>query len=1438
MPVNLLVLTEQSLAATVSDNECLARGFRCHERISTKGEMLNSAHYNTLLSLNDSLASLLHLSVDDIYAVRYALQDVAISISDPSETSDFPDFHDIADTSDTAHASSVLNASASMSAAQSFDLAAQQLNLEPEAAADITFAQSLRFYTMDAQAPLNVELLRANFAAVLFFFTTPLSRRSLIAPELLALLEALTCDSAPDQHDRLPLLVFNLRFAAHDFATYLQILAANTATATAATAAAATTSDNTAAAAAASATANTANSSAMTTTIRAALTSTDDAAFWGERNRIVHQVLKLCGVAHSVGVGSRESFALLRQHSALLWGCTGAPFPQLYFMPQALLSCQYTERVQSFLRTMRLLPQLTSFTGEQGATTAPDSAAWEREALLKQALRAPFPVFNQPQPQAKVDGLGRSFILPVWQQRRLVSLALPATAIATTVNPSCTSNNSRMAAATSVARATSAANAASAVSTTSAVGTASPVSDAPLTIALASRYLRYHPLFGLSPVAVCVLSAIYKAFPRAQVVLFFTDNWYSWVDTISDSEALLEQNAAQRMASAELNCLPHHTRGYVNLSDALVQQINKQWSRQHVILQWLTQAEPCLVHALGLTLPASAQARASASYAAVTSAAATASSAPKLSLSDLAAALTAGSTTKATPLRTYGQHFVDELQALEKTAHSASVLAQESVTASKDRALPEHNVDVAVADTNGTDVSDANACNANADADADADADDDLDLDLDLDLDVDLDLDADLLLGGGHQGWQNKVHNLVQSCYVHFDFAQDPPVHLDLVLSDQENFLLAASQLGIACLALQDDLKDAMWQEISLAYFKAVQAWDFGGELPAALAERMEFWYEHMRQHNPTLLHADAYINNQPKSQASVANATNAVSNASAATSANATTSAATISASAATAKTTVTANANANSATLAPSGTAGDAGADRAAEDAGAAGAVAAEVSDDLSGFFVSVPLSSLVQQRDLRPALAVQVLWWTNERIQNHLQALYNFNLYPRQLLRQAFTADMGVNASLRAKVSDAFPRDYFTSDAFLSDTHSETHSDAHAASPVAPATPATGLNTRVQLSTYTYARRYDLQWLFLRFFAALAAPAALGETGASVSLGSVVAAQLQELHRLERVKQTSVQQGPNVPAMLSFGCARGDELGDLCHYFPNYWGVGVDINPHALARARERFAFFAAQGYVALERLHFVLSADLPHLLSSWQGPQSFALVTAMTVLCRHPETIGVANAHALYPFATFKQQIEELCSYVAPHGLLCVHNANYCVEDSACSVLKDLAPLFPFPAGVELRVIPESVAQAVKVTVAGHDYALSLDMAAQDYWRYFVALVSQSYTLMRMSLAAADAADTAGTTEAAGAVGTANAAGAAEAVETAGTVGKAGAGAVNAAMAAAQPLVVYLPVFLLRAYTLASKSAKWGYTACFNAQEEVMPRIGATMFYRQQ
>lgn len=1266
MPVNLLVLTEQSLAATVSDNEFLARSFKCHERMSTKGEMLTSSHYNTLLSLNDSLASLLHLSVDDIYAVRYALQDVTTNITKI----------DIDGATDT------LNAIAS--AVQDYDLAAQQLDLEPQSLADVAFAQSLRFYTMDAQAPLDVSLLRANFAAVLFFFTTPLSRSSLIAPELLALLEALICDSAPEQHDRLPLLIFNLRFAPSDFVTYMQIRAANEAKA--ANIANATNVNDV------KVTATEAGITCMSANTCFAQTSTDYAAFWGERNQVLHQVLRICGKAYSVGVGSRESFALVSQYSAYLWGHKSTPIPQLYFMPQALLSCQYTERVQSFLRTMRLFSQLVSHSVVQEEKIASDCANFSHNALLKLSLRAPFPIVNQPQTQVKVDALGRSFVLPVWQQQRLLSLSLPSARF------SCggaASDSNGIASGLTIA--------------VDAAGTIASVSDAPLTIAFASRYLRYHPLLGLSPVAVCILSAIYKTFPRANIVLFLTENWYSWIDTISDGEAILEQNAALRMSGAALNCSPQHNKGYVALSDALVQQINKHWSRQHVMLQWLSQAGSSLASALGLTL-AKTETIASAST-------------PVIALDDLAASLTIGSTTQITPLRTYGQRFVQELQKIEGGPDGGSTYALSSAARCKGSTRSDYDIDD----------------------------------DLDLGLNLNTDLCTERLFASSDMEWQNKIHTLVQACYVCFDFAQKPPIALDLMISDQENFLLAGSQLGIACLGLQDDIKDAAWQEISLAYFKAVQAWDFGGDLTEELATRMEFWYEHMRKHNSTLLHADAYINNKPKSQASVALDAN-ISVTTASTDFSAST-------------------------TLSSS----ESKVSKGREDLG-------KISGDLSGFFVSVPLSNMVQQTDLSLALDAQIPMWRSERIQSHLQALYNFSLYPRQLLRQAFKANMGANKSLQAKICDVFCNELNASK---------------------QATKATGLNTQVQLSTYTYAHRYDLQWLFLRFFAAFASPnvgtvestliqgaVETEEPRISLSLGSVVEMQLKALHSLDHVKQKTAIVGADASAMLSFGCARGDELGDLCHYFPDYFGVGVDINPHALARARERYAFLVSQGYMAAERCNFVLSADLAQLLSSWQGPQSFSLVTAMTVLCRHPETVGLSNAHNLYPFATFKQQIEELCSYVAPHGLLCVHNANYCIEDSNCSLIQNLAPLFPFPEILDLRVIVKSAEQAVKVTVDGHEYNVSLDMSATDYWCYFLAQVQHGYALMRSLLAESDAAGT------------------------------------NAENATSESLVLYLPEFLLQLYMVASKSDKWGYTACFNAQEKPMPRIGATMFYRKQ
>ena len=94
--------------------------------------------------------------------------------------------------------------------------------------------------------------------------------------------------------------------------------------------------------------------------------------------------------------------------------------------------------------------------------------------------------------------------------------------------------------------------------------------------------------------------------------------------------------------------------------------------------------------------------------------------------------------------------------------------------------------------------------------------------------------------------------------------------------------------------------------------------------------------------------------------------------------------------------------------------------------------------------------------------------------------------------------------------------------------------------------------------------------------------------------------------------------------------------------------------------------------------------------PNLLSG-ETPV-FDVVSAMTVLCRHPATLGQQSSEGIYSFDEFDTLLSHVDNLVAPHGLLCLFNSNYRLEDS--SVKDKYVRLFPFAPDAKLKECPLS------------------------------------------------------------------------------------------------------------------------------------------------
>lgn len=218
--------------------------------------------------------------------------------------------------------------------------------------------------------------------------------------------------------------------------------------------------------------------------------------------------------------------------------------------------------------------------------------------------------------------------------------------------------------------------------------------------------------------------------------------------------------------------------------------------------------------------------------------------------------------------------------------------------------------------------------------------------------------------------------------------------------------------------------------------------------------------------------------------------------------------------------------------------------------------------------------------------------------------------------------------------------------------------------------------------QKSNYTSSHRYLLPWLFLSYFA-------------------------QGIRPKDSLAQDF--------KLLSFGCSRGLEVCDMVGFFKGATIKGIDINQDAILSAQQMVenlkvksdsselsgvvdnlkSVCASEGYCAphaqeIEVLgnrafvNFESSYDFfkrqEQLLKDGKSLEQFDVVSAMTVLCRHPDTVGLRSSSHVYPFLEFEALLSKVDSLVKKGGLLCILNANYRLEDTKLG--SKYVRLFPF------------------------------------------------------------------------------------------------------------------------------------------------------------
>ena len=116
-----------------------------------------------------------------------------------------------------------------------------------------------------------------------------------------------------------------------------------------------------------------------------------------------------------------------------------------------------------------------------------------------------------------------------------------------------------------------------------------------------------------------------------------------------------------------------------------------------------------------------------------------------------------------------------------------------------------------------------------------------------------------------------------------------------------------------------------------------------------------------------------------------------------------------------------------------------------------------------------------------------------------------------------------------------------------------------------------------------------------------------------------------------------------------LLSFGCSTGEECQSLSTYLPNATIIGVDVNKKSIEKAKSKFAS---------EKLSFYhIEAKSLHTLGK------FDVITAISVLCRYPESKLIQNIDSVFPFSIFEMSVGYLDQVLNPKGYLFIRSSNF-------------------------------------------------------------------------------------------------------------------------------------------------------------------------------
>lgn len=125
-----------------------------------------------------------------------------------------------------------------------------------------------------------------------------------------------------------------------------------------------------------------------------------------------------------------------------------------------------------------------------------------------------------------------------------------------------------------------------------------------------------------------------------------------------------------------------------------------------------------------------------------------------------------------------------------------------------------------------------------------------------------------------------------------------------------------------------------------------------------------------------------------------------------------------------------------------------------------------------------------------------------------------------------------------------------------------------------------------------------------------------------------------------------------------ILSFGCATGEEVLTLRHYFPSAIITGAEINGRSLAQCRR----------LAVDhRINFVRSDP-----DAIRRRAPFDAIFCMAVLQRTPHIVEeqrIKSLKRIYPFEKFDRQVSQFDRLLKTRGLLVLHHTQYFFREAS-------------------------------------------------------------------------------------------------------------------------------------------------------------------------